>query len=223
MKIYRFRVVSRILWLSFFTSGILTGTILLIYFHKKQSVILFLTIVISIFYSVKFLIKTKAYTDVEVYLTDLAIECNWARPFLFQSKENSYIEWSTIKSYTFEPQQRFDLFKIKTHSGQTIRLSHDKESNQRDDFKIFLRDFKQKVKGINKEQSNFTTIQKGKTIYETSFGIITAYIFLISLPYILYLSFTNENKNPGSLIFSISSGLYFVLQVYNHRKRKKSR
>ena len=60
---------------------------------------------------------------IDFKINDKGLSIKWEKQFILQNKPNEFIEWSEIKDYTYQPEQYFNLFKIKLNNGKKYKFS----------------------------------------------------------------------------------------------------
>jgi hypothetical protein len=172
-----------------------------------------------------FLPKYTATADIEIYLDNLGLTRIWIRQFIFHNKINDELQWNEIEDYVFQPDRQFDQFKLHLKDGRKFKFYHNNDHDGKDDFQKFLTDFSEKIEQYNNADSNKKNdIRLGKTIYETGWGLILAVfgiVIIIGLPVLIFLMPIKKNANYAMLAFSYIGAIYFIIQVYVHRKRRK--
>jgi len=130
-------------------------------------------------------------------ITEDNLQMEWGKGPWLTSKKDQQVAWSNIATYKLEPARLFDVFELKLHTGEKLAFSISKLNDQEGRFREFYRAFLAKVESL--EQANTKgksiNIQKAKTFYDTTFGIVfilAAGLFLIGLfLYELYTFFFN--------------------------------
>lgn len=188
-------------------------------------VLFFAPIIILAFYLPKF----TSVALIEIIIDETGITKRWLKQFLLRKKRNEVVKWNEIQNYIFQPDRQFDKFKLNLKSGKKFVFYHNNDHDDKDDFRLFLTDFINKVENIN-TQENITVKDKiriGKTIYETKGGLILAIlsiIVLVGLP-ILFIFSPHKDAIKTSNIFMLASSyigaIYYIIQVYIHRKKRK--
>lgn len=161
-----------------------------------QSPVIVVLLLCFIIICAYFFIKKFASVELEIVFPNNGIEIHWKNQFVFHNRADIHLEWPEIKSYLFEPQQYYDLFKVETHSELTIKISHNNDLNHKDDFLKFLLYFERKVNKFN-ISSEKSVILKKKNIYETDFGIIIAFAMVIYILYVIYMITFKSTKATG--------------------------
>lgn len=149
---------------------------------------------------------------VELYLTKEGVEQRWLRRFPFQKKQDAIIAWSEIDEYVFQPDRHFDHFKIYLRNNTFLHLVHNQE-HDKDDFKLFVKDFLQRVQNINAAQET-TVIKKGRKDHVQEIRVLTGTLIFIALfaPYML-LIFKPRVPIPTPTYIMMWLGYFVVLLV----------
>ena len=173
-----------------------------------------------------YLPRYTATADIEILIDNGGIKRKWLRQFILHNNEDNEYKWSEIADYVFQPDRQFDQFKLHLKDGTKFKFFHNSDHDSKDDFRKFLSHFIERVAQINNVDSDKRNdIQLGKTIYETFWGLILAslaVIMIIGIPIMLFAFPTN--KTPNYAIFGVSylGAIYFVIQVYIHRKKRNA-
>ena len=172
-----------------------------------------------------YLPKYTATADREITFDEVGIKLKWVRQFILHNKPDLEFSWTEISDYVFQPERQFDQFKLYFKDGSTFKLHHNNDHDSKDEFREFLLDFVAKVEAINSQNNNKSNhIKLGKTIYETTFGLILAgfaVLIIIAIPIILFAFPTNQTSNYAGLTIACVGAIFFVVQVYIHRKKRK--
>ena len=195
--------------------------------HKGQPLFFILCFapIIGVAY---YLPRFTSTADIEITIDNEGLKRQWLRQFIFHNKPETDFKWTEIEDYVFEPDRQFDQFKLNFKDGTKFKFYHNNDHDSKDDFKKFLYDFVQRVEqrnsvGVDKRNS----IKLGKTIYEKSSGLliaIIAIIILIGLPIFLFVlpqKGTLKSSNYAVLGGSYIGAIYYIVQVYTHRKKRK--
>lgn len=185
------------------------------------AITLAVVVISGAFYATRF--TARALT--EWTITENKIQCRWLDQFIFHSKPDLNIDWNDIQEYKYQPDQNFDLFKMKLTDGTVIKLWHNTSTTD-DDFRRFVDAFERKVQANNqKDRGTSTQIKRSKIIYETKIGLALAFfagLCLVAIP-ILIAVFPNKFKiNWAGLGLAYAGGLFFIFQVLAHRKKQSS-
>lgn len=209
---------------------IFTGVAILIFLSKHQFIpkgqpITFILVFAPIIGLALYLPRFTATTDIEITLGDEGIKRRWLRQFILHNKSDVDFKWNEIADYVFQPDRQFDQFKLNLKDGSKFKFYHNNDHDNKDDFKKFLLDFVQRVEQLNNaDNDKRNDIKLGKTIYETTAGLIlavVALIMLVGMPIMLFMFPTKKTPNYAALGVSYVGAIYYVGQVYIHRKRRK--
>lgn len=148
--------------------------------------------------------------------------------FLLHNRQAIAIKWADIKDYAFQPDRQFDQFKLNLTDGTKFKFYHNNDHDDKDDFRKFFSDFIEKVEQLNNADDNkCNDIRLGKTIYETTLGLLVAIlaaIMIVGFPIMLFILPHKGTTSTSSYFYLAASyigAIYFVFQVYIHRKRRK--
>ncbi|SKB63803.1 hypothetical protein SAMN05660477_00416 [Soonwooa buanensis] len=176
-----------------------------------------------------YLPKFTSTVEIEIEIDENGISRKWIKQFIFQNKIDNKIKWNEIENYVFQPDRQFDKFKLNLKSNRKFVFYHNNDHDTKDDFIAFVSDFAVKVNEINSEEnkSKEEKIKLGKTIYETTGGLILAIlgvILIVGLPILFILSphkGSVKTSNYAMLGASYLGTIYYLVQVYTHRKKRK--
>lgn len=176
-----------------------------------ESVKLVIILAIVIVYSAIFILpKFTSVAEIEMTITEEGIQRKWIKQFLFYKKADDEFKWSEIDSFVFQPDRRFDQFKVYFTNGTKLRLYHNNDLDFKDGFIEFLTDFQNKVEEINQQnQDGKTQIKRAKSFYETRLGLILAWIFVffvIGIILLLFLTPKMGHITPGNF-FGLAAGV----------------
>jgi hypothetical protein len=223
MHTFHFKASSWILFVLTFITVLFTG----IYFmfllpHQEGNPAIIVLLFFTVFGLALLAAKFVSQVETKWTLTDTEIKLEWIGQFLFQNRPSLKINWSDIEEYKFQPDRNFDLLSLRLKDGIKIRLWHSTFLTK-DDFERFIRYFEKEVGKYNSAISlGLSDIKRSKNIYETKAGMwfaIFVAFWMIAIP-ILYL-FPHKGKiNWAGLGIGYSGGIYYILQVLAHRKKK---
>jgi hypothetical protein len=194
------------------------------YIPKDQPIFIIALVAPIIFFAFKVPNFTAA-VDIELTIDNEGIKKKWLRKFLFQNRPDISIYWTEIMDFVFEPDRQFDKFKITLKDGTKFKFHHNTDHDNKDDFQQFRLDFEKKIAKINSDKDQTNDIKRGKTIYETVWGLILAVIgiiMLISIIVIFIIFPIRKTTNYAMLGASAIGTIYFIFQVYDHRKKNKN-
>ena len=230
-KTYNIKQTSVFLWIFSLIASTFAGTGLMILIIKatglipKDQPIFIIVLVVPIIF---FAFKVPNYTatvDIELTIDNKGLKKKWLRQFLFQNRPDSNINWIEIKDFVFEPDRQFDKFKLTLKDGTKFKFHHNKDHDNKDDFQKFRLDFENKIAKINSDKDKTNDIKRGKTIYENVWGLVLAVIGIIMLIAIIVilLFFPVKKVTNYSMLGAYAIGtVYFIFQVYDHRKKNKN-
>lgn len=230
--IYKIKQSSPWLFITTFLTVLFSGIAILIFLSSNHilpkgqplvSVLCFAPVMGLAFYLPRF----TATADIEILIDDNGIERRWLRQFILHNKRDNEIKWTDIDDYVFQPDRQFDQFKLHLKDGTKFKFYHNNDHDSKDDFRKFLSDFIQKVEQLNNADNDMRNdIKVGKTIYETTFGLVLAaiaVIIIVGLPIVVFIlphKGTPKTSNYFYLAASYTGAIYFLFQVYIHRNRR---
>ncbi len=228
-KTYNIKQTSVFLWILSLLASIFAGIGLMILITKtglisKDQPIFIIALVAPIIF---FAFKIPRYTatvDIELTIENDGLKMKWLRQFLFQNRPDRNITWTEIKDFVFEPDRQFDKFKLTLKDGTKFKFHHNTDHDNKDDFQQFRIDFEKKISKINSDKDKTNDIKRGKTIYETVWGLILAVIGIVMIVaiIIIFLFFPiKKTTNYAALGASMIGAIYFILQVYIQRTKNK--
>lgn len=226
MRRYRFQQNFPMLWVATLVITALGGTFLFLFIISLFQLInidniLWVLFVLPLVYFSYYLTKFTSYANVLIEMDEVGIRKKYLKQPFFLRKTDIEVYWEDIISYKYEPSWQFDRFVIKTKNIGKIWIFHNKDSDSKDDFLKLIKDFKFTVNRLNFERFLNSNIGRMKVIYETNYGLFLAVIclsLLIAIPIMLFSFPVNNNTNYAGLAFSYIGGIYFIFQVYIHRK-----
>ena len=227
-KIYNIKQTSVFLWIFLLLASLFAGTGLMILVTKTGLIpnepIFTIALVAPIIF---FAFKVPRYTatvDIEITIDNEGLKKKWLSQFLFQKRPDINIQWTEIKDFVFEPDRQFDKFKLTLKDGTKFKFHHNTDHDNKDDFQQFRLDFEKTIANHNKD--NLNEIKRGKTIYETFWGLALAGISVVMLLAIIVMFIffpIKKTTNYAALGASMIGAIYFILQVYVHRKNNKDK
>lgn len=166
------------------------------------------------------------------------LSLKWTRQYLLHRRPDIELSLSDIKSYKYQEDTTFDLFKLTLKNGTVLKFWHFHLTG-RDDFGKLVMDFPSIVAKHNKssaQKSKRSTgnaqpgnvqsmIEKEKTIFENKNSPLLAglaLIMLITIPYSLFTSPTGKIKNPLLGVAVVSGSLFFLVQYTRARRKVKN-
>lgn len=148
----------------------------------------------------------------------------WANHFWLFKKNDLNIHWSEIESYIFQQDPMGTLFKLQLHNGTKYRFYHKK--NTIDEFSQFEKGFKAQIKKYNNNVGEYgRVIIRGKTFYETTTGLLLGIFLAIVCVLGIIHAFTDTTGKAlskiGKLFVGIAYTIFFISQIYKHRKKRQ--
>ncbi len=173
--------------------------------------------------------------DVELTMDENGISRKWIRRFRLQKRTVDQLNWDEIEQYLFEPSDRYtSVLRIRTHGRKHLSLSHEKSEDGADDFLRFVKDFERNVEMYNArlrserldaektEDPPTPRIRREPTRYEEPFALVMAIIgilLLVSIPFVFYFAPQNNSAATIGLSAAAAGTIWYILQVYRHRKK----
>ena len=226
MENFKIRASSWVIFIVTLLTVIFVGSALgIALFATKgnQPVAIAMAVVVigSAFYATRF--TARAMT--EWTITKSEIQLKWLDQFIFHNRPDLKINWSDIQEYKYQPDRNFDLFKLKLTDGKVIKLWHN-TSTTNDDFQKFVATFEKQVQSYNQKDTDISNgIKRAKTIYETKLGLalaVFAGLCLVGIPILIAVLPHKLRINWAGLGVGYAGALFFILQVFAHRKTKSS-
>jgi len=191
------------------------------YFPIELNKLIFIGIFMGLWYLVSRLTKKIPMGQVNLEIANEGLKINWIHQFLLHNKRDELLRWNLIKDYMFQPEQHFNLFRIRTIDKRKLKFSM---VDNNDEFPIFYESFEQLVN--SKSENESANIVRAKNIYESNYGLISAFVLGIIMFGGVVVFLTVEPKgepNYGILIASMVGGIFFIIQVINYRRKAKNR
>jgi len=183
--------------------------------------LIFVGLFIGIWYLVSRFTKKIPKGQVSLTIKNEGLSVDWIKQFLLHNKSNNFIKWSELKDYMFQPEQHFNLFRVRTKDKRKFKFSMD---DNNDSFDLFYTEFEQVVE--MKSNDNSVEINRAKNIYESNYGLISAIILgiiMIAGVVIILTVKPKDEANYGLLIGSLAGGVFYIIQVIKYRKKSKNR
>jgi hypothetical protein len=230
---YKIKQSSPFLYVVTLLTVIFSGTAILLFLSSnhvlpKEQPLIFILCFAPIIGFAFYLPRFTATAEIEITIDDEGLKRKWLRQFIWHSKPDNEFKWAEIDDYAFQPDRQFDQFKLHFKDGTKFKFYHNNDHDSKDDFRKFLLDFVHKVEQLNNADNNKRNdIKLGKTIYETTLGLllaIVAVIMIVGLPIMIFVlphKGTLKSSNYAMLGASYIGAIYFIVQVYTHRKRRK--
>jgi hypothetical protein len=212
--------------------GLGTGMFLheLIPSNDVLGTIIFITMLSLAVYFQRFISKG----IVEITINKDSLSLNWAKQFLFHKKTDREIPFGELKSYKYQKDKAFDLFKLILKDETEIVLWHF-NFLKNDDFDKLVSDFPSIVSKFNKQisEKELSGIQAGKThkiertktIYESSIAPFLAGLAIVMIIAITIIICNNSSGKSGTTIpglAAMSGAIFFLAQYFSYRRKKEN-
>jgi hypothetical protein len=217
------KVASRGLYVLHYFGSAIIAVILTIFTFKfigDLNQLIFIVIFGGVWYLISRFTKNIAKGQVALEIKQDGIQVDWTKQIMLHDKKDLLIKWKEISDYMFQPEQHFNLLRIRTKDKRTFNFNM---LDENDDFPLFYEKLQEEIK----TKAESIHIQRAKNIYETKYGLISA-IFIgvvIVMGLIAFLVIEpkgNSKPNYGLLIASLAGGIFFIIQVLNYRKKSKN-
>ncbi len=119
-------VASRGLYLLHYLGSAIIAAILTILIFKlitEINQIVFIAIFGGIWYLLTRFTKKIPKGQVELEIQEQGIHIKWINQILLHNREDLLIGWEEIKDYMFQPEQYFDLLRIRTKDKRKFKFS----------------------------------------------------------------------------------------------------
>ncbi|SDX09142.1 hypothetical protein SAMN05444338_1077 [Flavobacterium degerlachei] len=179
-------------------------------------------LIVALFFGVYYLARFVSTANIQIKMDELGIKITWAKQFLLQKRSDFEIEWIDIKEFKIEPDRNWDKFKIISKYYDKFEILHNTDYDGKDDYSDFIKDFETKVKEINSVNIESNNINRAPNFYESTLGLLFA-IFLIIILLVLTIVMIKSKyhiSNIAAIIAVYFGALYYIFEVYNHRKNK---
>ena len=227
---YKIRQSSPWLFIATLLTVIFSGMAILIFLSSSQILpkgqpLIFILCFAPVIGLAFYLPRFTATADIEITIDSEGIKRRWVRQFILHNKQDDEFKLKEIDDYVFQPDRQFDQFKLHLKNDTKLKFYHNNDHDDKDDFRKFFSDFVERVEQLNnaaKDKRN--DIKLGKTLYETTGGLILAVfavIVIIGLPILLIALPTKKTPNYFGLGVGYTGAIYFLVQVYIHRKKRK--
>jgi hypothetical protein len=212
--------------LRIFSSLFIGGFITVLMFTRfgidiKQQIIAFVLIFCGTAFVIYRISNKVDKAEIELQISDEGLQITWIKQFYLFKKENRILNLNEIQHYLFQPDQHFDMFIIKLKNKKKIKFNLKETSAE---FLQFFSDFEEKIK--EKKLANPTiSIIKAKNMYEKKSALVFAYILSFMMLGTIGLLLFGETKHQpsyGPLFTFLGGSLFYIRQVYIHRKRAKN-
>ena len=180
MQTFPLGFTSRLRFVLFILGGILlsAGVIGVMSYYAglgDLAGLLCIAAVIYVFYKAPSFSKLQANFSI----TEEGLRIEWVKGA--SNQKSRHIAWREMASYKLEPDRLFDSFVLKLHTGETLQFSMSKLNDQERHFREFYRTFLAQVESLQQTEGKGIAIQKAKTFYETTFGIVFIFILAVVL------------------------------------------
>lgn len=235
MNTYNIRTTSWPIWILTLVITLAAFGFLLSAIGIEKVAVTLVFIILCVFASFYFQ-RFTSRGQVQISITKTTIEIKYLKQSLFSKKSDRVISLTDIESYKYQPDRNFDLFKL-TLKYQTELYFYHYSGFSNDDFQKLVIEFpklvadynshKEKISVVDstKENRNQTIIQREKTLFEGSSGLLLAGIAIIFIGVFIYLLITNKVRNVSAgfgLVASISGAIFFLSQFFKYRKKGKA-
>ena len=227
---YKIRQSSPWLFIATLLTVIFSGMAILIFLSSSQILpkgqpLIFILCFAPVIGLAFYLPRFTATADIEITIDSEGIKRRWVRQFILHNKQDDEFKWKEIDDYVFQPDRQFDQFKLHLKNDTKLKFYHNNDHDDKDDFRKFFSDFVERVEQLNNaDKDKRNDIKLGKTLYETTGGLILAVfavIVIIGLPILLIALPTKKTPNYFGLGVGYTGAIYFLVQVYIHRKKRK--
>lgn len=215
-------VASRLLYILHYLGSLIIAAILTSYIFKivnNISEIVFIAILGGIWYIITRFTKELPKGRVKLEITKDGIQVIWIKQILLHNRKDVLIKWEDISDYMYQPEQHFDLLRIRTKDNRRLKLSMIGDNSK---FLIFYFNMEDEIK--SRSSDGFINIKKAKNIYESTYGLIGAVfigaVIIVGLFAFIFIEPKGNTKpNYGLLLGSLAGGIFFIINVIAHRKK----
>ena len=159
-------------------------------------------------------------------VTSEYLQADWEKHALFSKKKNRQIAWTDIETYVYEPGKKFDAFKLVLKGNIKLLFSIAHEQDHLKSFGEFYRVFLEKVgqlQQMGEDNPNPVFISQGKTFYETTAGLIFAFLaaggFIVYTIYMLLYP-PSHPARWGRFVVTAAACFFYLRTVWTYRKKK---
>lgn len=217
-------VVSRGLYLLHYFGSMIVAMILTTPLFKlvdNFNKLVFIFIFGATWFIVSRFTKKISKGKVELEIKKEGIQVSWQKQFFLHNKKDHLIQWQNIKDYMFQPEQHFNLLRIRTKDNKKYKFSM-MEGNSR--FPFFFDKLEEVIQSKSSDDS--IEIKRAKNIYESNYGLISAILMVLVIiagliAFIFIKPKGNSSPNYGLLIASLAGGIFFIIQVMSFRKKNQ--
>lgn len=186
--------------------------------HEKTYVIALLLALWSLTY---FTTRKLPQGLVELRVQSEGIQITWLKQIVLFKQGNHLLKWTEMKDYMYQPEQYFDLFRIRMNDKRKFNFSL---IGNNPDFHYFLHNLETTIEKKSKLEG--VDIVKANNIYQSKFGLIWAIFCCIVIAGGIIAFFIIEPK-PGTernlsyLLVPLMVCIFSVLNVWQHRRKNK--
>ncbi len=229
-KSIQINIVSRGLYVLFMFTGIFGSVLVTLLISTqvfqrlnfKPNQFIFLGIVFLVWYLINKITKDLSQGKVDLRLDKEGVKIIWLKQFFLHKRRNISFKWEEVRDYMYQPEQHFDLFRIRLHNKKKIKLSLNEKNEE---FHFFYIEFEEFIKNLSSTNEDIQ-IKRAKTIYETTYGLIMAVILGLMLVGVIFMFIFIKPKNSNMSTYfylgaTVMGSLFFILQVYRIRKSAK--
>ena len=218
-------VASRGLYILHYLGSAIIAAILTIIIYKfifELNQFVFIVIFGGVWYLITRFTKNIPKGQVELEIQEQGIHVKWINQILLHNRKDMLIGWKEIKDYMFQPEQYFDLLRIRTKDKRKFKFSM---IGDNDDFPFFYEKLEEVFKSKSTDES--VQIKRAKNIYESKYGLISAiFMGVVIIAGVFAFIFIepkgNSKPNYGFLIASLAGGIFFIMQVISYRNKNKN-
>ncbi|HEV8271408.1 MAG TPA: hypothetical protein VGQ04_08890 [Chitinophagaceae bacterium] len=168
--------------------------------------------------------------EIEVTLFKEFIAIKYLKQYIFHKDPDRKIFFNEIKSYKYQEDRNFDLFRLTLADGTEIDFWH--FTFTKDDFEGLVSTFPNYINHHNKfietapstkQLKHSTKIEREKTIYERASSPFIVIMAIISIVLISILMIFKKDSvtNPFMGLSAITGALFYVTAYFKYRKKKK--
>jgi hypothetical protein len=224
-----FKIISTSWLLAFFSMMLFIFSGILLFLKiLPDNTWIFLGALISLIGAGLYLQRFISIAKIEITLTPDFISLKCIKQSLFDKEANRTIYLNEIKSYKYQEDQNFDLFRLTLKDGTEIDIWH--FSFTKDDFKSLVNAFPAYISSYNKvigttELSELplatAKIEREKTAYENAspWLVIIAIVFIVSIVFIMIFKGGNY-VNPFLGLSAISGASFYLVTYFKYRKKR---
>lgn len=241
MATYTFRAAN---WVLLFFTGTLSailGFVLAFTFASVTGIVptnntvgetlLFILCILAINPFVILMVRLIAMAKVQITLHEHRISIKWLERFLFFKKKDVSIPFHEIAAFVDQSDRYWEWVKIELNNGATYRIWRYNASRNAD-YEKFVADLLSALQQYNramkesaaKEGLTPVTIQRAKTLFETTGMLIAGVVFVLLIIgvsiYGIWSSPTDHGPYLG-LAFGCIGALFIWFQIYARSRKDK--